>query len=397
MENLKILFTTDVSFPEPGGVGRCLYEEGMRLVKKGHTVCILAPAISPKVPQRERMEEIRIYRYRINPRNSWTYFITSILNAGKIFGHIIQEEGIDIIDFQQPLSALGINLIGRDKTIPRVYTFYSPWHLEHEVKTGRGGINSWTRKFIEGKALHNCKKAIVLSRYSRSLLLGIHRFPPSKVEIIPGGVDIDRFKPPENKEAVKLKLGIPKEKLLLFTVRHLTQRMGLENLIRAMAEVRMEDNDVHLIIGGTGPLESKLKQLTVSLGLQTHIEFAGFISDENLLLYYQAADLFILPTKELEGFGLITLEALACGTPVLGTPVGGTIEILEPLDKGFIFEGTDSLSIAGLIKKHLGRREQLIVLGRKCRGYVEKNYLWQTTVEKMEKLFMGVIQGQDVP
>jgi glycosyltransferase involved in cell wall biosynthesis len=103
------------------------------------------------------------------------------------------------------------------------------------------------------------------------------------------------------------------------------------------------------------------------------------------------ADIFILPTKELEGFGLVTLEAMASGLPVLGTPVGGTKEILMDFDSNFLFKGTDPHSIAELILenyhliKHNPQRWKEI--SHRCRSFVEHNYSWEKNIDSLEQLF----------
>ena len=100
--------------------------------------------------------------------------------------------------------------------------------------------------------------------------------------------------------------------------------MGLENLIEAIAVVRQTFPELLLLIGGRGYLKQALQQRINSLGLEQNIQLLDFIPAEQLPDYYRAAELFVLPTLHYEGFGLVTLEALACGTPVVATPVGAS-------------------------------------------------------------------------
>src|SRR5437667_11474023 len=104
--------------------------------------------------------------------------------------------------------------------------------------------------------------------------------------------------------------------------------MGLDLLIRAMAILKRDRPEALLLIGGVGSVGQELESFSEALGLREQVRFLGFIPDEALPLYYQAADVFILATRELEGFGLVTVEALAGGTPVLGTAVGAAPEVL---------------------------------------------------------------------
>ncbi len=119
------------------------------------------------------------------------------------------------------------------------------------------------------------------------------------------------------------------------------------------------------------------------------MKFLGFIPDNELPLYYQSSDGFVLPTRELEGFGLVAVEALACGTPVLGTPVGAIPEILGDLQPDLLFEGIGPEAIARGILKHLERAESdpqgYEALRRRCREYATARFGWDRIVERLEQ------------
>ena len=117
------------------------------------------------------------------------------------------------------------------------------------------------------------------------------------------------------------------------------------------------------------------------------VTFLGAISDSELPSYYQAADLFVLPTLELEGFGLVTLEALACGTPVVGTPAGATPEILNPLDFRLVAEDVTAEAIARAVRGAVEQELLAPAMRQRCRAYVENNYSWRSHVELHEKLY----------
>jgi len=117
----------------------------------------------------------------------------------------------------------------------------------------------------------------------------------------------------------------------------------------------------------------------------------GFITEDDLPDYYRMADLFVLPTLELEGFGLITLEALASGVPVLGTPVGGTIEILSRLDPRYLFKDAKPDSMASLIidncKQFRNNGQLWRDVSARCRAFVEDYYSWECNIDAIERLF----------
>jgi len=125
--------------------------------------------------------------------------------------------------------------------------------------------------------------------------------------------------------------------------------MGLDRLLYALREVKSTGQEFCLVIGGTGPLRTQLETLTEDLGLKRYVHFTGFVPDDILPLMYGAADAFVLPTAELECFGLIALEALACGRPVLATPVGAIPEVVGRFEERWLAENTSVHAISQLL------------------------------------------------
>jgi glycosyltransferase involved in cell wall biosynthesis len=171
--------------------------------------------------------------------------------------------------------------------------------------------------------------------------------------------------------------------------------MGLENLISAFEIVQNGRPDLLLVIGGEGPLEKALREQARRCGVEDFVRFAGYIPDEDLPSYYQMADLFILPTTELEGFGLVTVEAFASGLPVLGTPIGGTREILAKLGSDYLFEDSTPQSIAtGILKALNGWATNQAFynnISQTCRKVAEQHYSWDNHVSQLEDLFLSMI------
>jgi glycosyltransferase involved in cell wall biosynthesis len=251
------------------------------------------------------------------------------------------------------------------------------------------------RKSIERTVLKKSDQIVVLSEYTSKKLQRTYGLAPSKVKVIPGGVDLERFKPSGDKASIRARLDLPEDKFILFTVRNLVPRMGLENLISALEIAQNGHKDLLLVIGGEGPLEPELKEQVRRCGVEELVRFAGYIPDEDLPSYYQMADLFILPTTELEGFGLVTVEALASGLPVLGTPVGGTKEILAKLGSDHLFDDSATQSIANGILNALNgwAKDRAIYenISQACRKVTEQHYSWDNHVGKLEDLFYSML------
>jgi glycosyltransferase involved in cell wall biosynthesis len=235
--------------------------------------------------------------------------------------------------------------------------------------------------------LASCDRVVGLSDYMKTEAAAIFPGVAGKYHKIPGGVDLGRFCPAADRGQVRRRLGLPEKGPILLTVRRLAARMGLEELVRAMAWVEQMRPDATLLIGGSGELRGRLEQLVTELGLRK-TRLLGYIPDQDLPAYYQASDLFIMPSLALEGFGLSTLEALACGVPVLGTPVGGTPEILAGVLPEFVLKDVGPDDLAAGILARLPRLPDA-QLSLRARRYAEQ-FDWHRIANSVEELFAAL-------
>jgi glycosyltransferase involved in cell wall biosynthesis len=245
------------------------------------------------------------------------------------------------------------------------------------------GIAFRLKAHIEKSIFARVDHFLVLSRFNKNILIEEFRISPQNITIIPSGVNTERFIPTGDKKSAKAALGIPADLRVLLTVRRLTARMGLEDLVRAMRTV-VQERRALLIIGGTGHLKNRLMSLVNEYDLADNIEFAGHIPEKNLPLYYQAADLFVLPSLCYEGFGLVTLEALSSGLPIIGTATGGTNEILASLDPQLLVEAARPDILAQKIITILDSKEYD---PNTLHQFAEDNHSWNAIFPRIETLF----------
>jgi len=247
---------------------------------------------------------------------------------------------------------------------------------------------------MEKRVLSKAMKIFVLSHFSLMQISTIHQVSKERVVLIPGGIDLTSFALPEGgKDAVKRILGIPYDKTLLFTVRNLVPRMGIENLMEAFNQSNVLREKALLLIGGEGSLKEHLKATAEKRGLEDSVKFLGRISEDDLPRYYQASDFFVLPTRELEGFGLVILEAMACGTPVLGTPIGAIPETVGSFAKNLLFEGTDHENIRGKLEDVINYPDRYRFDPQICRKFVEERYSWVKMAEAFEREVRGLLEA----
>jgi glycosyltransferase involved in cell wall biosynthesis len=167
--------------------------------------------------------------------------------------------------------------------------------------------------------------------------------------------------------------------------------MGLDLLLAALAKVRDAGVALELEILGKGPERANLEALSDELGLQDHVRFAGFVADEDLATHYGAADLSLVPTVAHEGFGLVVLESLACGTPVLASDLGGLSEVLGSFSPEMLVKPGDVDALAGALMA-IARQETPLATAQRCRDYAEA-FSWKASVTQQ----LALLTGEQLP
>jgi glycosyltransferase involved in cell wall biosynthesis len=404
-DSLNILFVADVSIASViGGAERVLYEESIRLARRGHKVRVLTRKLPYHEVDVEQIDGVQEHRYSFQEKLFPFFFKSIMSDCRRTFRSMEEDFPFDIINFHQPFSAIGVLSLTSSRRVPCVYTCHS-LSFEEYISRSSSPKNpiKWilhhlqvsARKSIEQTVLKKSDCIVALSEYTREKLQRTYGLSSSKINVIPGGVDLNRFRPSTDKARIRARLDLPEDKFILFTVRNLVPRMGLENLISAFKIVQKGHPDLLLVIGGEGPLGSTLREQVRRYGIEDFVRFTRYIPDEDLPSYYQMADLFILPTTELEGFGLVTVEALASGLPVIGTQVGGTREILSKLGADYLFDDSTPQSIASGILKALNgwaaNQAAYKNISETCRKVAELHYSWDNHVRKLEDLYYSML------
>ena len=389
----------DVSPSRPlGGGERMLWEQARHLAARGHDVRIVSRAApDATAPVAIEHERVRIQQFLADRRSIARFIQSSIFGARRAVSEALARQAADVLHVHQPLAGYGALASRAGARLPSLYSFYSPAPLEYRSRqrmtarhrTGLVGATGTALLWaIERACLKRARLVHVLSDFSADQLWKLYAVPRERIVRIRGAAATDRFQPAPDRGAIRQALGLSADRSLLLTVRNLEARMGLDTLLDAMARLKARRPSVALLIGGAGSLRAALEAQSQALGLADHVTFLGFVPDEELPRCYQAADLFVLPTRELEGFGLVTIEALACGTPVLGTPVGATPEILRGLSPSLVFRGTAPEVMAEDLERFLAAKERdpdaYAGLRAACRERVERCYTWARATGELE-------------
>lgn len=399
---LKILIISDAFWPDyTGGITKSLLTEIEGLVTHGHQIVIVTRRLKKNSTPYERRDGYEVYRYPSPPKGSilyWTYPFFSLMQLPKLVKEM-QISDFDVVYIHNPFQMLGLQRVCSG--VPTVYTFHAPMLKEVEIERKHGKYGLFTPfvsfakpviRMVEQKALHQAKVILIRSQFMKEEMHRLYRSVDSrKIEVVPLAVDTARFKFANDPKAVRKSLGLPEDRKILLTVRRVVGRMGLENLIDAMKLVTKRHPEALLLIGGKGYLEGVLQKRIRSQELDQWVKMLGFIPEEELPLYYQAADLFVLPTVELEGFGLATIEALSCGTPVIATPIGANPEVVAPLGSEFLCKDVTAKGLAERINWWLTQGISAEVR-QACREYCVSRFAVEAVVASLEDIFIRAIK-----
>ncbi len=279
-----------------------------------------------------------------------------------------------------------LDLFPRDQFVVH---FHGPWAEESRAEGASALIIAAKRK-LEQSVYRRAARFIVLSEAFGRVLTEQHGIDPSRIRVIPGGVDSARFSVPETRAEARARLDWPANRPILFVVRRLVRRMGLENLIDGIRHARAVVPDLLVLIAGSGPLARELEERCVVQGVERNVRLLGYLHDDLLPLAYRAADLSIVPSVSLEGFGLIVAESLAAGTPVLVTDVGGLPETLEALSPQCVIHERGPAALGGAIADAF-RGATALPSAEACSRHARERFDWQQVVRRVRETYAEVV------
>jgi glycosyltransferase involved in cell wall biosynthesis len=385
MVQTKLCVVTHTFLPHVGGIERVVYEQNKRLLQKKFELMVLTNRIGTEKQYSYNGIRVQCYDslsigfrlgipYPIPNVTSYKTFLESIKSSDLIHAH-----------GHPYLSSFIAAKIAKKYSKPLVLTQHNTF-IEYK--------NFWdnverVNDFVIGKeVLKEADKIIVVSNATRNYVLSLGA-DAERIEVLHNGVDLNRFKPLTGiKDEIGKKLGISQNAIVVITVRRLVYKNGIDTLIES-AEIAIKKNPrlVFLVIG-EGPDFDEAKAKIKQLGIEKNFRLTGFVSDEDLPFYYNAADFFVLPSKSGEGLPLVALEAMACGLPVIATNVGGISEIVTK-DYGKVVppDTPDSLAEAVLEFSH----RELSALKKDLRVMIEQKYSWDKNVEKLAEIYEELI------
>lgn len=378
----------------PSGSTRLAWDEALYLAGRGHEVWVVGPSLAAADPAHETRNGVNVLTYPaprhgpLDPRRASAHQRrTAELLRRYLPG------APDVIHGHAPLQYDGA-LATANAATRTAYSVHSPARPEMLVAPAGSALVALRRR-VAAEALRRLERRLldatnvihVFSMYTRDLLALEHGLAPERTRTIPGWVDLARFRPSDDRAALKRSLGWP-EGRVLFTLRRLVSRMGLDRLVGAFSSLAGREADVTLVIGGEGPMRGPLEELARARGIAARVRFEGRVPDETLPAMYAAADVFVLPTAALECFGLIALEALACGRPVLATPVAAIPEIVGAVEKEWLAADVGEAALASLLDRW-ARGVLPAHPPEELRAFVERRYAAEERLAELTSAILG--------
>lgn len=253
-------------------------------------------------------------------------------------------------------------------------------------------LTSWGngRKFRAMRfVLRHADRVVANSDHTRDTLLGMG-VAPARIALIYPGVDVSVFRPGLDTAGLREGLGIGTDEKLVFSVGRLSRRKGFDQMVRAVGRLRSEGIALHYVIGGIGEDADYLDGLIRELGLTEVVHRIGPIPEADLPRWQNACDVFAMPNREIngdnEGFGMVFIEAAACGKPSLAGLAGGTGSAVLHGETGLRVEGTSLDAVADGLRSLLTQPELAREWGQRALQRVEREFSWERVAEKTRQL-----------
>jgi len=384
---VRILLAVHYWLPHLGGVELEARQQALLLRERGHQVSVITSRLDGD-PEFELDEGIEVHRVRalntLERRLGLPYplFDPRVLGVAR---RLVAESDVVIGHTHTFLSTVAAARAAKRLGVPFVLIQNNPYidypfplslvQKAADITLGRYSTSRATR-------------LVAISEFTADY---VRRLAPGRpVEVMYLGVDVDRFSPvtPSERRAIRIRLNLEPDAFIAFTVRRLFFRNGVDTLLEAAALLR-DRTDIRVVIGGSGPDRAEMDDQIVRDHLD-HVTLAGFIPDDDLADYHRAADVFVLPSRTAEGFGLVLLEAAACSVPSIATRSGAPPELIDDGETGLLVPTDSPDELAAAIARLADDHPLAVDMG--AAAYARHgDQTWQRSVDQLEAILIDAV------
>lgn len=388
---MKILMLTWEYPPKVvGGLARAVADLSQALAAQGHEIAVVTTDAA-ECESRAYAAGVRVYRV-----NQFLPKPLDFIEEVHLQNYHLIQKGVellsqgdfDLIHAHDWLVAPAAKVLKHSFQIPLVCTI-------HATEWGRNnGLHNDLQRHIsdlEWWLTYESYRVICCSEYMRSELRRVFQVPPDKLTVIPNGVRPENFSSVHpNLDQWRNRWAMPEEEIVLYVGRHVYEK-GVDLLLAAAPKVLAHRPQAKFIIAGTGPCHDELRQQAWHLGLGQKVHFAGFVDDLTRNSLYHLAEVAVFPSR-YEPFGLVALEAMAAGAPVIVSDVGGFAETVRHEVNGLTFYSGNPNSLADNIIRLLGDKALGHRLSERARRELVERYDWRQIARQTVESY-----GQTIP
>ncbi|HYM15969.1 MAG TPA: glycosyltransferase [Dehalococcoidia bacterium] len=291
----------------------------------------------------------------------------------------------DVVHSHYWMSGVVASRLAADWGVPHVAMFHTLGEVKNRAHAGEHEPAG--RIAAERAIAAAADRIVVASQHERHLLMSLYGARGDAISVVPCGVDLDLFAPMD-KEFARRRLGIGASQRIILFVGRIEPLKGIDILISAAAQLHDDENFAVLIVGGDARARAQIDELrrhAAALGIDHHISFIGAVPHETLPLYYNAADVCVVPSY-YESFGLVAVESMACGTPVIASRVGGLTSTVSDGETGYLVPWRCPEPFAERLELLLENDELRASFGRAGREAVER-FRWANVADAVAALY----------
>ena len=385
MAQTKLCIVTHTFLPHVGGIEKVVNEQSKRLLHKNFEPMIVTNRIG--TPQKYRVDGVNVECYEsLNTgfRLGIPYSIPTVASF-PTFLKAVNSCKIIHAHGHPYLTSLAAGKLAKMYAKPFVLTQHNTFIEYNNMFDEVERLNDLT---VGKQNLRDADRIIAVSEATKDYVLSLGA-KPKKVKVLHNGVDMVKFRPLTGKRVeMRRKLSIPESAIVVLTVRRLVYKNGVDTLIECANIAVKKNSHIVFLAVGKGPDSDSVKLRIAQLGIEDNFKLAGFVSDADLPSYYNAADLFVLPSKSGEGLPLVALEAMACALPVIATDVGGIGEVLKE-DYGKLVPPNQPELLAEAVLDFAAQDFSKRKL--ELRAMMEEKFSWDTNVERLIEIYEELI------
>ena len=384
---------------ETGGMNVYVRELSQALGARGYGVDVFTRAASPDAPLTQPFgPNARVINIGAGPRAPIRKEVIAS-HLGEFEANVLAfaaSEGItyDMVHSHYWMSGVVAVRLSARWRVPHIAMF----HTLGEVKNRARATEHEPRSRIDAERAiaASADRIVVASEHEKHLLTELYGADAASIAVVPCGIDLDLFTPIE-KEVARRKLGLKDGERIILFVGRIEPLKGIDILIGAAAQLHEDENFNVLIVGGDGASDEidVLRRQAERLGVDHHISFVGAVEHEMLPLYYNAADVCVVPSY-YESFGLVAIESMACGTPVVASRVGGLAGTIMDGETGYLIPWRCPEPFAERLELLLDNDELRASFGLAAREAVER-YRWANVADAVSALYEDLLLAPPAP